>query len=65
MQTKFYRNISARSSIDITLLLEGGRTVTQVFKVGILVAVIVGVTAGVYPTNKAAKLAPVDSLRHE
>ncbi|KKH96252.1 ABC transporter permease, partial [Methanosarcina sp. 1.H.T.1A.1] len=30
---KFDRNISTRSSIDITLRLEGGRTVTQKFKV--------------------------------
>jgi putative ABC transport system permease protein len=33
--------------------------------VGFFVAVIVGLISGVYPARKAAKMKPVDSLRHE
>lgn len=36
-----------------------------IFEAGFLVAIIVGVAAGVYPANKAAKMAPVDALRYE
>ena len=33
--------------------------------VGMFVSLIVGLLAGVYPANKAAKMNPVDALRHE
>jgi len=32
---------------------------------GFFVAVLVGFVSGVYPARKAAKMKPVDSLRHE
>lgn len=36
-----------------------------IFEIGVLVAVTVGVAAGVYPASKAVKLAPVDALRYK
>ncbi len=36
-----------------------------IFETGLMVAITVGVIAGVYPASKAAKLAPVDALRYQ
>jgi putative ABC transport system permease protein len=36
-----------------------------IFEAGLMVAITVGVIAGVYPAIKAAKLAPVDALRYQ
>ena len=37
----------------------------SIFEAGFLIAIIVGIAAGVYPASKAAKMAPVDASRYE
>jgi putative ABC transport system permease protein len=60
---KFKRKISSRSSIDITLRLEGNRTVTRTFKVkGIIKPLAVPSFAGGAPDRDNSVFIPVSTI---
>jgi len=65
--------IAAAKIVSVVLPLIGGEAVGEVPMVidplvvltGIIVAIVVGILAGLYPARRASKMSPAEAVRYE